>query len=152
IACFEAKYTYNFWRPVTAIRAADTDGNPATVADPTWTPLVATPAHPSYSSGHSTFGAAAATALAGFFGTDDIAFTSTTTDLPGVTRSFASFSAAATENARSRLLAGIHWTFDNLDGLSAGRALGEHVVTNFLRRACAGSSACWGRPGPRPWN
>jgi hypothetical protein len=132
IACFEAKYTYDFWRPVTAIRAAGSDGNPDTVADPTWTPLLATPAHPSYSSGHSTFGAAAATALAGFFGTDDIAFTSTTTDLPGVTRSYASFWAAAHENARSRLLGGIHWTFDNLDGLSAGRALGDYVVSNFL--------------------
>jgi hypothetical protein len=132
IATWDTKYTYNFWRPVTAIRAADTDGNPATLADPTWTPLIATPAHPSYSSGHSAFGAAAATALAGFFGTDAIAFTSTTTDLPGVTRSFASFSAAANENARSRLLGGIHWTFDNLDGLAAGRAVGDYVVTNFL--------------------
>jgi PAP2 superfamily protein/hemolysin type calcium-binding protein len=133
ITCFETKYTYNFWRPVTAIRAADTDGNPDTLTDSTWTPLIATPAHPAYSSGHSTFGAAAATVLAGFFGTDNIAFTSSTTNLPGVTRSFASFSAAADENARSRLLAGIHWTFDNLDGLSAGRALGDHVVSNFLR-------------------
>ena len=65
IASWDAKYTYMFWRPITAIRAGDTDGNPETLADPTWTPLIATPPHPSYSSGHSTFGGAAATALAG---------------------------------------------------------------------------------------
>jgi hypothetical protein len=140
IATWDTKYTYNFWRPVTAIRAADTDGNPDTLIDPDWTPLIPTPAHPSYSSGHSAYGAAAATALAGFFGTDGIAFTSTTPDLPGVTRSYASFSAAANENARSRLLGGIHWTFDNLDGLSAGRAVGEYVVANFLLPAGGGSS------------
>src|SRR5262249_15579397 len=90
IACWDTKYTYNFWRPVTAIRNADTDGNPDTAADPNWTPLVATPAHPSYASSHSTLSAAAAAALASFFGTDDVAFTSTSVDLPGVTRSYAS--------------------------------------------------------------
>src|SRR5262249_59748026 len=104
---------------------ADGAGTPATAADPTWTPLLETPAHPSYSSGHSAFGAAAATALAGFFGTDAIAFTSTTPDLPGVTRSFASFSAAANENARSRLLGGIHRRFGNGVGLDVGEAGGR---------------------------
>src|SRR5262249_20610411 len=72
IATWDTKYLYNYWRPVTAIRAADADGNPNTAADPTWTPLLVTPAHPSYSSGHSAYGAAAARALAGFFRTDDI--------------------------------------------------------------------------------
>jgi hypothetical protein len=132
IASFEAKYEFDFWRPVTAIRAADTDGNPDTAADPNWTPLIVTPPMPAYTSGHATFGAAAAVALAGFFGTDAIAFTSTSLFLPGVTRSYASFSEAADENARSRLLAGIHWSFDNDDGQTAGRALGDYVVGNFL--------------------
>jgi hypothetical protein len=132
IASFETKYVFDFWRPVTAIRAADIDGNPDTVADPNWTPLVVTPPMPAYTSGHATFGAAAAVALAGFFGTDAIAFTSTSDFLSGVTRSYASFSEAADENARSRLLAGIHWSFDNDDGQSAGRALGDYVVSNFL--------------------
>jgi Ca2+-binding RTX toxin-like protein len=100
-----------------------------------------TPAHPSYSSGHSAFGAAAATALAGFFGTDDIAFTSTTPDLPGVTRSFASFSAAANENALSRLLGGIHWRFDNEVGLEVGDAVGRYVAANFLGEAERGPAA-----------
>jgi hypothetical protein len=141
IATWDAKYTYGFWRPVTAIRAADADPNPDTAADPTWTPLLVTPAHPSYSSGHSAYGAAAAAALAGFFRTDEIAFTSTTPDLPGVTRSFASFSAAADENALSRLLGGIHWRFDNEVGLDLGDALGRYVVAHFLREAERGPAA-----------
>src|SRR5262249_8200012 len=90
-------------------------------------------AHPSYSSGHSAYGAAAAAALGGFFRTDHIAFTSTTPDLPGVTRSFTSFSAAADENALARLLGGIHWRFDNEVGLDIGDAIGKYVVANFLR-------------------
>lgn len=133
IASWQAKYEFDFWRPVTAIRAADTDGNPETAADPNWTPLVVTPPMPAYSSGHATFGGAAAVTLAAFFGTDAVAFDSTSDILPGVMRSFASFSEAADENARSRLLAGIHWTFDNIDGVSAGRALGQYVAGNFLR-------------------
>ena len=132
ISNFEAKYVFDFWRPVTAIRAADTDGNADTMPDATWTPLLITPPIPAYSSGHSTFGAAAAVTLASFFGTDDIAFTSSSGSLAGVTRSFTSFSQAADENARSRLLGGIHWSFDNDDALVAGRELGEYVVTNFL--------------------
>ena len=72
IASFDAKYAYNYWRPVTAIRAADTDGNPDTVPDPTWTPLIATPNHPSYGSNHSAQSRAAAEALAAFFGTDHV--------------------------------------------------------------------------------
>jgi hypothetical protein len=134
ISSFEAKYVYNFWRPITAIRAADTDGNSDTLADPSWSPLIVNPQMPAYASGHSTFGGAAAVVLAGFFGTDDIAFSSTSDfmGMAGVTRSFDSFSEAAEENARSRMLAGIHWSFDNDDGLLAGRALGEYVVDNFL--------------------
>src|SRR5262245_38939603 len=141
IATWDVKYVHNYWRPVTAIRAADTDGNPDTAADPTWTPLLVTPAHPSYTSGHSAYGAAVAAALAGFFRTDDIGFTSTTPDLPGVTRSFLSFSAAANENALSRLLGGIHWRFDNEVGLDVGDAVGRYVVANFLRDAERGPAA-----------
>jgi hypothetical protein len=137
ISSFEAKYVFNFWRPITAIRAAETDSNPDTVPDPSWTPLIVNPQMPSYASGHATFGGAAAQVLAEFFGTDDIAFNSTS-DFPGmtgVTRSFTSFSEAADENARSRMLAGIHWSFDNDDGVAAGRELGDYVVDNFLMPA-----------------
>src|SRR5262249_7584570 len=82
-AVWGAKYAYNFWRPVTAIRAADTDPNPATSPDPGWTPLLVTPNHPSYISGHSGHSAAAAAVLAAFFDTDAIGFSLTTDSLPG---------------------------------------------------------------------
>jgi hypothetical protein len=132
IVCWDAKNIYDFWRPVTAIRAADTDGNPATEADPTWTPLWATPNFQSYTSGHSTFSGAASIVLAAVFG-PDTPFRAGTDDMPGVVRSFTSFAHAAEEAAESRLLGGIHYRFDNTAGLVCGRAIGEHVAANFLR-------------------
>ena len=105
VSSFETKYHYNYWRPVTAIRAADTDGNPRTSADPTWTPLVTTPPIPDYDSAHAVQGGAGSTVLKRFFGTDHIGFTTCSLTLPAggtcadpspVTRSYASFSAAAT--------------------------------------------------------
>jgi len=131
-AAWDTKYTYNFWRPVTAIRAADTDGNPDTVADPTWTPFLATPAHPSYDSGHSAFSAAAAAVLASFFGSDAIPFSLSSDSLPGVTRSYASFSQAAQEVSDSRVYAGIHWRFDVQAGQVMGNEVGDYIVTHFL--------------------
>ena len=102
IAHFDTKYLYNFWRPVTAIRAGDADGNDDTVADPGWTSFLVAPSIPDYPSGHSTVGAAAAMVLARFFGHDDVPFTATSgAPFPGITRSFASFSHAAQENADS---------------------------------------------------
>jgi hypothetical protein len=98
IAGFDAKYAFQdghgFWRPVTAIRAADADGAADTIGDPTWTPLIATPNHPSYVALHATQSYAAAYALASFFGTDRVSFTAT---WAGVERSFDRFSAAAHE-------------------------------------------------------
>jgi PAP2 superfamily protein len=120
--CWECKYRSDFWRPVTAIRAAD----------PNWTPLITTPPFPSYTSGHSSFSGAAAAALAAYFKTDEVEFTSTADDLPGVTRSFKSFTAAAEEAGMSRIYGGIHWDFDNTDGLKCGRAVAEHVAKNFF--------------------
>jgi hypothetical protein len=132
IACWDAKYTYNFWRPVTAIRAADTDGNPDTEADPTWSPLMNTSSHPSYPSAHATELGGCAAELTAFFGTDTIPFRIAWEGLPGVTRSFAGFTAAAEELEQSRIWAGFHWSFD----LSAGDALGKSVAAytfqNFL--------------------
>ncbi len=133
ISCWDAKYFYDFWRPITAIREADTDGNPATTKDATWSPLITTPNFPTYTSGHSTFSGASATILANFFGTDDVSFTTSSDGLPGVTRSFDSFSEAAQEAAVSRLYGGIHFTFDNDDGKIAGGMLGAYVFDNFLR-------------------
>jgi membrane-associated phospholipid phosphatase len=132
VATMDGKYAYNFWRPVTAIRAADTDGNPDTEADPSWTPLMATPNHPSYPAAHSTLSTACATVLASFFGTDAVSFSLSWEGLPGVSRSFDSFSAAAQEAGQARMWAGFHWTFDVATGEALGQAIGTYVVQNFL--------------------
>jgi membrane-associated phospholipid phosphatase len=132
IACWDAKYAYNFWRPVTAIPfAGDSAINPATVSDPTWTPLIVTPNFPSYMSAHSTVSGASATVLTALFGLD-YAFSVGSDGLPGVTRSFSSFAAAAAEAGQSRIYGGIHFQFDNQAGLATGGALGQFVVQNFL--------------------
>src|SRR5947207_3043059 len=109
ICAWDAKYTYDFWRPVTAIRNGDFDGSAATVGDPTWTSFIVTPPFPDYVSGHSTFSGAASTVLAMFYGTDNVAFATGSDFLPGMTRHFSSFSAAARQAAVSRLYAGIHF-------------------------------------------
>jgi hypothetical protein len=132
IACFDSKYTYNFWRPVTAIRAADTDGNPDTEADPNWTPLFATPSHPSYPAAHATYSTSCATELGLYFGTDAIPFSLSFDGLPGVTQSFDSFSAAANEAGQSRISAGIHWSFDVAAGNTQGAAVATYIFQNFL--------------------
>jgi membrane-associated phospholipid phosphatase len=133
ICGWDNKYIYNYWRPVTAIREGDSDGNPATAGDPTWEPYIATPPFPGYVSGHSTFSGSAAAVLANFYGTDNIAFTTGSDFLPGVTRSFTSFSAAAAEAAASRLYGGIHFTSDNYQGVVAGVAIGEWTVANYMQ-------------------
>ncbi|NML45874.1 phosphatase PAP2 family protein [Ramlibacter sp. G-1-2-2] len=129
IACWDTKYTYDSWRPETAIQLADTDGNPDTTADAGWRPLLLTPPHPEYVSGHSTFSAAAASILADTFG-DNTSFTTTSATLPGVTRSFTSFTQAAEEAGRSRIYGGIHFEFSN----QAGQALGRDVAAVVLQR------------------
>jgi hypothetical protein len=141
ITAWDTKYTYNVWRPITAIRLADTDGNPATVADPTWTPLGApgapgqpnfTPPFPGYVSGHATFGAALFTTLADFYGTNDVHFTIGSDQLPGVTRSYSSFSQASDENAISRIYLGIHFWFDETAGLTLGTSVAQDVFHNVM--------------------
>src|SRR4029079_2557417 len=103
IAFYDAKYTYQLWRPVPAIRLADTDGTPNTTADPNWLPLAGnTAADPSYPGAHSTISSAGAQVLASFFG-DDQHFSVTSPALAGVTRSFTSFSGAAREAGLSRI-------------------------------------------------
>jgi len=140
IVSWDHKYYYNDWRPVTAIQHADTDGNPDTTADPSWTPLIATPPFPSYTSGHSTFSGSSSKILELFFGSDAFSFTTTSDGLPGVQRSFTSFSQAAEEAGLSRIYGGIHWRYDNQDGLASGRTLAEHVFFNFLTPVAAPST------------
>lgn len=136
IAAWDTKFEYNFVRPVTAIRNADNDGNPDTIGDTAWSPLLGTPPHPSYMAAHSTLSAAAATILAEFFGNDAIAFTSSAEVTAGgavITRSFNGFWQAAQEAGASRIYGGIHWSFDNQAGLQAGRSVGEFIGDNLLR-------------------
>ena len=133
IAFYDAKYTYNFWRPVTAIRAADMDDNPDTEADPNWLPEVTkTAPDPSYPGAHAVISAAAAEVLVFFFERDHFEFNVTPEVLPGVERSFTSFSAAAEEATLSRTFAGQHFRFDLTSGHRLGREVADFVVDNFL--------------------
>lgn len=132
IAFYDAKYTYRLWRPVTAVRLAGTDGNAETTGDPTWLPLAGNTApDPSYPGAHSTISAAAADVLARFYG-DNQAFSVTSPALPGVTRSFTSFSAAEAEAGLSRIYAGQHFRFDHIAGLTLGHRVAGIVLGNAL--------------------
>jgi uncharacterized protein (TIGR03118 family) len=133
IAFFDAKYTYNRWRPVTAVQLADQDGNPDTAADPTWLPLNNTANHPSWISAHGGISGAAAAVLAGFFGTDTIGVSLTSEDLAGETHAFPSFSAAAAEAENSVVWSGNHFRFDVTAGDAQGRAVAGFVGANFFK-------------------
>ncbi len=133
IVCWDAKYAFDYWRPVTAIQQAAKDGNPATQADPGWMPLLPTPAHPEYPSGHSTFSGAAEAVLTHFFGTNAVDFTIGCDALPGVTRNYRSFAAVAEEIGQSRIYGGIHFPSANLAGTKAGAQLGSYVVSHLLQ-------------------
>ena len=129
IAAWDAKYTYGLWRPIDAIHEAELDNNAATTEDNAWAPLLITPSHPEYVSGHSTYSAAAAAILANTFG-GGTSFNSTAFTLPGVTRTFTSFTQAAQEAGRSRIYGGIHFEFTN----QAGQQLGQQVATAVLQK------------------
>jgi hypothetical protein len=154
IAAWDAKYDTDFdlWRPITAIRAAATDGNPATVEDLDWEPLnhvdpdgagpmsadPFTPPFPAYISGHATFGGAHAAIMRRYFGNNDTiqggALTIGTDDpyVPDLTRTFTSWEAMARENARSRIYLGVHYQFDGDDAYTTGTSVGNWVIDNLL--------------------
>jgi len=133
IAFYDAKYTYNFWRPVTAIREAATDGNPGTIPDPNWLPEVGkTTPDPAYPGAHAVISAAGASVLISFFGKNDFDFTVTSEVLAGVDRSFTSFSAADREATLSRIFAGVHFRSDLTTGQTLGRVVADFVVDHFL--------------------
>lgn len=142
ITSFETKYHYRFWRPVTAIRLANVDGNPATTADRTWTPLLPTPPIPDYDSGHAVEGGVAAQVLARFLHTDQIRFSTCSFTLPEGTRCkdasptrrhFTSFSQAEQENAVSRIYVGFHFRDAVLTGSHHGEQVGDWTVDHVLR-------------------
>jgi membrane-associated phospholipid phosphatase len=145
IVSWECKYAFDLWRPITAIQLADTDGNPLTHADPSWTPLLPTPPFPEYTSGHSTFSGAAAVVLALFYGRDRIEFDAVSDDLPGVIRSYEGFWDAALESGASRVYGGIHFPSANVRGLLTGARTGAYVSHRYLlpksRRHPGGASS-----------
>jgi hypothetical protein len=128
IAGWDSKMHHNFWRPVTAIREG---------GDPTWNSMLPTPPIQDHPSTHSALGAAAAGVLAHAFGRDDVKFSFASPSAPAAqpTRAFTSFSAAARENADSRVRAGLHFRFATERGLELGQRIGEYTVANLLRPA-----------------
>ena len=133
IAIFEAKNFYNSWRPITAIVNADKDGNPATTADPTWLPLLTNPYFQEYPSAHSGTSSAAGSALASVFG-NDTSFTVTSAGLPGVTRSFTSFSDGVAQVADARVFGGIHFRSACRDGITLGAQVEAYVESHLMLR------------------
>lgn len=134
IGCWDAKYTYVSWRPVTAIPLADTDGNPHTIADSTWQPLFATPNHPEYPSGHSCASGAAGRVLEHYFGRHT-PFSVQSDVMLGVVRSFPNFAAAVEEIKNARVFAGIHFRTACNDGQALGVAVSDYVLRHSRRRA-----------------
>lgn len=124
IACWDAKYEYEFWRPVTAIRLAD---------DPEWTPLFATPAHPEYTGGHSSASSAAATVLADYFG-DETPFMLQSSAAPGWVRFYTSFSTAVDAVSDARVFAGIHFRAACEDGEILGSEVAAYILENSMGR------------------
>jgi PAP2 superfamily len=134
IAFFDAKYTYDLWRPVSAIQLAGTDNNPQTDPDPTWIPLsTKTAPDPSYPGAHSAVSFAASRVLQSELG-DQIELNVTSESLAGVTRHFTSFSGAAEEAGLSRIYAGQHFRFDHIAGLTLGRQVADSVISAILMR------------------
>ncbi len=142
IASFAAKYQHNFWRPITAIHEAESDGNTATMGDPAWTPLATTPPIPDHDSAHSVQGGAATEVLERFFGDTRFSFRTCSTSLPvgsrcqdpsPVFRSFRSFGDAADENGLSRIYVGYHFRYAVSEGIQHGRRIGHWTIEHYLK-------------------
>jgi hypothetical protein len=131
VAVFEAKYHYQFWRPIMAIRGADTDGNEKTTSDQSWLPLLPTPPFPEYPSGHSAACGSAQTILESAFGRNT-PFTATSTLLPGYSRNFSNFDEASRECVEGRMLSGAHFRFSDEDALYLGRHISRYMLRTIL--------------------
>ena len=135
IACWDAKYAFNFWRPVTAIQRADEDGNPATEGDPSWTPLIATPNFPEYVSAHTTVSSAMATVLKLLFDDDPgVAFTATSPTNPDFERHWTVFSEGVREVIDARVYSGIHFRSSDERGAKLGRQVAKFAAMHAFRR------------------
>jgi hypothetical protein len=135
ISCWEAKYHYELWRPITAIQLAATDGNPDTLEQAGWTPLIVTPPYPEYSSGHATVTGAAQAVLTLYFG-NNLPVQGWSEALgESYVRSWPNFSSAADEANLARIWAGIHWRTAVVDARAAGNAIGAYVIANAAQPA-----------------
>jgi hypothetical protein len=140
IAVLDAKYHYNFWRPITAIRNGDMDGNPATAREETWQPIAATPMHPEYPCAHCIQSGSVAGVVKAVFGSMDIpeiAVTSPTA--PGITRRWTNMTTFTEEIANARVWAGFHYRFSTRVGTDMGLRIGEHVAHNAMQQAATAS-------------
>lgn len=133
IASYETKYYYNLWRPQMAIREGDTDGNSHTDPDPGWTPLITTPAFPSYASGHATLSGAARGVLERFYGKNGHEVALTTPSLPGVVLHYTAWEQITDDIDDARIYGGIHFRFDQEAGAHQGRHVAAYIVRNYLR-------------------
>lgn len=133
IACWDAKYTYMFWRPVTAIRFGDTDGNSDTEPDPAWTPFIATPSHPEYPSAHTMVGAAALGFYTVWFGTDQFQFPLAFKGNRGAVRYYSSVNEIHAEEGNARVWGGMHWRNSSEVGAAVGSKLGKYTATHLLK-------------------
>jgi hypothetical protein len=138
IACWDSKYLYNFWRPITAIRLGDQDGNPETAVDPNWQPLINTPNFPEYPSGHASISGAISHVLRLFFHANELNFQMTTTNAnaPQKTRSFTRFSQAEDEVVDARVYVGIHYRHSDLAARTQGLRVANWVFKNYFRPIC----------------
>jgi PAP2 superfamily len=135
IAVFDAKYHYDFWRPITAIRNGDIDENPATELDPTWQPIDNTPMHPEYPCAHCISSAAVATVIESVLGSAEIPEVSMTSPTaPGITHRWTNVWAYADEVALARIYSGFHYRFSTRVGQNMGRDIGRYVVQNFMQK------------------
>jgi hypothetical protein len=136
IAVLDAKYKYEFWRPITAIRNGDIDGNPATERDATWQPIDNTPLHPEYPCAHCIVSSSVAAVIRSVLGTDDIPEVAVTSPFaPGVTHRFTNLRAYAEEVAMARIYAGFHYRFSAAVGSEMGQKIGAYVAGAILRPA-----------------
>jgi hypothetical protein len=136
VAIFDAKYHYGFWRPITAIRNGDRDGNDATERDPGWTPLIETPMHPEYPCAHCVVDGAGGVILKSVFGTGTLPeFTLTYAAMPGVTRKYTSIQQLEDEVSMARIWGGVHYRTSNEVGHAIGKKVGDHVLQSYLRPA-----------------
>jgi hypothetical protein len=133
VSSFDTKYHYVLWRPITAIRAGDTDGNPRTDPDPAWTPLITTPCFPSYASAHAAASYAARTIVEKIFGRGGHDITLSHPGIPDVTLHYTRFSQMTDDIDDARVYGGIHFRFDQEAGARQGRRVGSYVYKNTLR-------------------